>query len=121
FEGVEARADERGGRAAAHARQSGDPGFGTALNSGGVRAGRLEGRAADAIGLADEGPQQMQRADLRVAELDGLLRGGGDGLLRPGGELELHDAPSSCATGAVRPAGCEAAYDRINDTEVESI
>src|SRR3954468_722569 len=75
---------------AADARQAARGGGGLGADVGRVGADRLEQRAGDAVGLFQEGDQQMQGFQGGLATADRQALGRRDRFLRTGGELALH-------------------------------
>ena len=81
-----------------------------ARTSAGSAPDRLQQRAGDAVGLLEQGGEQVQRLQRGLAAADREPLGGGEGFLRTGGELALHGGgarPSRLvrAVTAGRPAG----------------
>ena len=98
----------RGHGGAADAGHPAQRGVGLGADVGRVGADRLQQRAGDAVGLLEQGDEQVQRLQRGLAAVDGEPLGGGDGFLRTGGELALHGrwrASSRLGRGRpVRPA-----------------
>ena len=114
-------AGRRGGGhgGAADAGQPAHGGLGLGPDVGGVGAGRLEQGDGDAVGLLEEGDQQVQGLECGLAAVDGQPLGGRHGLLRTGGELALRHRGRVFLSRSGPPVSGR--VDRSNVLRVESV
>ena len=113
----------RGHGRAADAGHAAQRRLGLGADVGRVGADRGQERTRDAVGLLQQGGEQVQRFERRLAAADGEPLGGGEGFLRTGRELALHgrrraSSRLGCGAPGSLPGGV---VDRSNDHRVESV